>query len=41
MIKPNYWYTREQQRKAYRKQLIKAYAPLVFLIAAALVVVML
>jgi hypothetical protein len=41
MIKPNYWHTREQQRKAYRKQLIKAYAPLVFLIAVALVVVML
>ena len=41
MIKPNYWLTREQQRKAYRKQLIKAYAPLVFLIAVVLAVVML
>jgi len=41
MIKPNYWYTREQQRKAYRKQLIKDYAPLVFLIAVVLVMVML
>ena len=40
-MKSNYWYTREQQRKAYRKQLIKAYAPLVFLIAVVLVVVML
>jgi hypothetical protein len=36
-MKSNYWYTREQQRKAYRKQLIKAYAPLAFLIAVAVV----
>jgi len=41
MIKPNYWLTRQQQRKAYRKQLIKAYAPLVFLIAVVLLVVIL
>jgi hypothetical protein len=40
-MKSNYWYTREQQRKAYRKQLLKAYAPLVFLIAVVLLVVIL
>lgn len=39
MIKPNYWLTRQQQRKAYRKQLLKAYAPMVFLIAVVLGVI--
>jgi len=39
MIRPNYWLTRQQQRKAYRKQLLKAYAPLVAVLLITLVVV--
>jgi hypothetical protein len=37
MIKPTYWLTRQQQRRAYRLHLLKAYAPLVvvlFLVVA-------
>jgi hypothetical protein len=39
MIRPNYWLTRQQQRKAYRKQLIKAYAPLVAVLLLTVVIV--
>jgi uncharacterized BrkB/YihY/UPF0761 family membrane protein len=40
-MKSNYWHTRQQQRKAYRKQLIKAYATLVAVLLLTVAVVLL
>jgi hypothetical protein len=41
MIEPRYWLTRQQQRRAYRLHLLKAYAPLVAVLVLTVVVVLL
>jgi hypothetical protein len=33
MIRPNYWLTRQQQRRAYRNQLMQQYATALAIIA--------
>jgi hypothetical protein len=38
-MRSNYWLIRQQQRKAYRKQLLKAYAPLVVVLLITLLVI--
>jgi hypothetical protein len=40
-MRSNYWYSREMQKKAYRRHLIKAYAPLVAVLALTVVVALL
>jgi len=41
MMRPNYWLTRQQQRKAYRLHLLKAYAPLAVVLVLTVAVALL
>jgi hypothetical protein len=40
-MRSNYWYSREMQKKAYRRHLIKAYAPLLVVLVLVVVVALL